>query len=182
MKFNELLKKNKNKKVTPSKPRNFVAKNAMATTSGAGAHKDKKKAMKQGDIKHKNKEFAEGLSTRLAEAVEQSKIGQLEQTLAKLEKMTPMIEKISKENHYVFEQIESEVTDIYNELEALGDSSEAIDLKDTVDEAINHIRRANGAVYTIENTVKNLIRTVNYSIDDLRDEENFESRFGVSND
>ena len=41
-----------------TKPRNFVAKNAAATTSGAGAHKDKKKAMKQGDTKHKGKEPA----------------------------------------------------------------------------------------------------------------------------
>jgi hypothetical protein len=40
-----------------AKPRNFVAKNAAATTSGAGAHKDKKKAAKQGDVKHKNKEM-----------------------------------------------------------------------------------------------------------------------------
>jgi hypothetical protein len=39
--------------VPASKPRNFVAKNA--TTSGAGAHKDKKKAEKQGDTKHKAK-------------------------------------------------------------------------------------------------------------------------------
>jgi hypothetical protein len=38
------------------KPRNFVAKNAVQ--SGAGAHKDKKKAQKQGDTKHKNKEPA----------------------------------------------------------------------------------------------------------------------------
>jgi hypothetical protein len=45
------------KKPAP-KPRNFVAKNA--TTSGAGAHKDKKKAMKQGDTKHKKAEMAEG--------------------------------------------------------------------------------------------------------------------------
>ena len=37
------------------KPRNFVAKNAVQ--SGAGAHKDKKKAAKQGDIKHKSKAF-----------------------------------------------------------------------------------------------------------------------------
>lgn len=37
--------------IPASKPRNFVAKNA--TTSGAGAHKDKKKAEKQGDVKHK---------------------------------------------------------------------------------------------------------------------------------
>ena len=40
-----------------AKPRNFVAKNAAATTSGAGAHKDKKKAAKQGEVKHKNKEM-----------------------------------------------------------------------------------------------------------------------------
>jgi hypothetical protein len=46
-------------KAEAPKPRNFVAKNAINT--GAGAHKDKKKAAKQGDTKHKNKlEFAEG--------------------------------------------------------------------------------------------------------------------------
>lgn len=35
------------------KPRNFVAKNAPK--AGAGAHKDKKKAMKRGEQKHKGK-------------------------------------------------------------------------------------------------------------------------------
>jgi len=34
-----------------TKPRNFVAKNAKM--GGAGQHKDKKKAEKQGDVKHK---------------------------------------------------------------------------------------------------------------------------------
>lgn len=34
-----------------NKPRNFVAKNAKM--GGAGQHKDKKKAEKQGDVKHK---------------------------------------------------------------------------------------------------------------------------------
>jgi hypothetical protein len=43
----------KQETIPTSKPRNFVAKNA--TTSGAGAHKDKKKAEKQGDTKHKAK-------------------------------------------------------------------------------------------------------------------------------
>ena len=43
-------------KVDANKPRNFVAKNAKM--GGAGAHKDKKKAAKQGDVKHK-KPFAE---------------------------------------------------------------------------------------------------------------------------
>lgn len=39
--------------IPASKPRNFVAKNQK--TAGAGAHKDKKKAAKQGDVKHKGK-------------------------------------------------------------------------------------------------------------------------------
>ena len=43
-----------------STPRNFVAKNA-SLAGKAGQHKDKKKAEKQGDVKHKNKEYAESL-------------------------------------------------------------------------------------------------------------------------
>ena len=43
----------------PLKPRNFVAKNAMKTTSGAGAHRDKKKEQKQGNFKHKNQGVGE---------------------------------------------------------------------------------------------------------------------------
>ena len=38
-------------KIDADKPRNFVAKNAKM--GGAGQHKDKKKAEKQGDFKHK---------------------------------------------------------------------------------------------------------------------------------
>jgi len=48
------------------KPRNFVAKNAMKTTSGAGAHKDKKRAEKQGDVKHKQKQFEQGVAEEKA--------------------------------------------------------------------------------------------------------------------
>jgi len=51
MKLYEII--SESKKVEAPKPRNFVAKNAVSTTSGAGAHKDKKKAEKQGDFKHK---------------------------------------------------------------------------------------------------------------------------------
>ena len=41
-----------------SKPRNFVSKNAKM--GGAGAHKDKKRAAKQGDVKHKKQDVDEG--------------------------------------------------------------------------------------------------------------------------
>ena len=44
--------------VPASKPRNFVAKNQK--TAGAGAHKDKKRSAKQGDVKHKKQEVEEG--------------------------------------------------------------------------------------------------------------------------
>jgi len=64
-------KKDRRDPIRTIKPRNFVAKNASATTSGAGAHKDKKKAMKQGEVKHKKAEYAEhleqALKKRLAE-------------------------------------------------------------------------------------------------------------------
>lgn len=49
------MNEGKTVKQQPQKPRNFVAKNAINT--GAGAHKDKKKAMKQGDVKHKGKQL-----------------------------------------------------------------------------------------------------------------------------
>jgi hypothetical protein len=55
MKIRELLEA-RSVKLDTTKPRNFVAKNAK--TGGAGAHKDKKKAVKQGDAKHKKKELA----------------------------------------------------------------------------------------------------------------------------
>ena len=47
-----------------SKPRNFVAKNA-SLAGKAGQHKDKKKAEKQGDVKHKNKEYSESVAERV---------------------------------------------------------------------------------------------------------------------
>ena len=53
------------KKAEESKPRNFVAKNAK--TAGAGAHKDKKKAEKQGDLKHKKEKVPMDESEQLSE-------------------------------------------------------------------------------------------------------------------
>jgi hypothetical protein len=49
MKILEII--TESKKEEAPKPRNFVAKNAKM--GGAGQHKDKKKAEKQGDVKHK---------------------------------------------------------------------------------------------------------------------------------
>jgi hypothetical protein len=59
MKIRDIIIESKTVKVEPQKPRNFVAKNAMATTSGAGAHRDKKKEQKQGYEKHKGQGVSE---------------------------------------------------------------------------------------------------------------------------
>lgn len=52
MKIIDIIQEAKDSNTVP-KPRNFVAKHQK--TSGSGAHKDKKKAEKQGDFKHKKK-------------------------------------------------------------------------------------------------------------------------------
>jgi len=63
------------KEVVPSsKPRNFVAKNA--TTGGAGAHVDKKRAQKQGKEKHK-KPFAESADEYTTEKQIETRIRQI---------------------------------------------------------------------------------------------------------
>jgi hypothetical protein len=46
--------------IPATKPRNFVAKNQK--TAGAGPHKDKKRAGARGDIKHKAKQYEEGVA------------------------------------------------------------------------------------------------------------------------
>ena len=51
--------------IPSSKPRNFVAKNQK--TAGAGAHKDKKRAEKQGDVKHKSQLTPEAFSQAAAD-------------------------------------------------------------------------------------------------------------------
>jgi hypothetical protein len=75
-------KKNKVASIEPSKPRNFVAKNAI--NAGAGAHKDKKKAMKQGDVKHKKLDYAESLELRLAQKLSEEKIDEFLPVLARM--------------------------------------------------------------------------------------------------
>ena len=58
----QIVTSSTDKKVPATTPRNFVAKNAK--TGGAGAHKDKKKAEKQGSAKHK-KPYMEALQAQL---------------------------------------------------------------------------------------------------------------------
>jgi hypothetical protein len=82
-------KKHRVASVEPSKPRNFVAKNAKM--GGAGAHKDKKKAAKQGDVKHKKNAMSEAISTGNPEA--DKKIAELEEHLQSMLEIEMLVER-----------------------------------------------------------------------------------------
>jgi hypothetical protein len=154
------------KEIKTEKPRNFVAKNAKM--GGAGAHKDKKKAAKQGDVKHKSKELAEA---------DGNKIQQIEAMISQLEQLMPAVMQLQK-NHYEFEAIEDEIIGLTDPVSQLSDSSARVDMKDAMENAVESIRKANAAVYEIEKALKYLIKSANYSLDDARDEAEYESRFG----
>ena len=67
-------KKDRRDPIRTIKTKNPVAKNASAAIGGgaAGTHKDKKKAMKQGEVKHKKAEYAEHLESLLSNAITES--------------------------------------------------------------------------------------------------------------
>ena len=155
------------KKLPAEKPRNFVAKNAKM--GGAGAHKDKKKAEKQGNVKHKQKV--------VDEADAGNKITQLESLISELEQLLPAVTKAQK-NHFEFEEMEAEVNAIAEAAKQLSDRSSTVDIVDAVEAAVGHMRQANAAIYNIEKTLKNLIKHTSYSLDDARDEAQYEDRFG----
>ena len=70
-------KKDRRDPIRTIKTKNPVAKAHQTVGSGSGAHKDKKKAMKQGEVKHKKAEYAESYETRLAQQLNELSIDTL---------------------------------------------------------------------------------------------------------
>ena len=153
------------KKTDASKPRNFVAKNAKM--GGAGKMQDKSKTIPRKE-KHKQKEVVEA---------EGNKVQQIEAMISQLEQLMPAVMKLQK-NHYEFEAIEDEIGSLTEPVSQLSDSSARVDLEDSMETAVESIRKANAAVYEIEKALKYLIKSANYSLDDARNEAEYESRFG----
>ncbi len=74
--------------IPASKPRNFVAKNQK--TAGAGAHKDKKKAEKQGDVKHKKQYIP---TEDISEISDTTKSSYKEKAKAQVKELEPWTKK-----------------------------------------------------------------------------------------
>lgn len=106
-------KKHRVAHIEPSKPRNFVAKNAIQ--GGAGIHKDKKKAMKQGDSKHK-KNYAEHLQSML-EIEMLSETRQINETgldpVRRMKAIQFIVSKTGWERNYVELASDEELMDLY---------------------------------------------------------------------
>ena len=153
------------KKTDASKTRNYVAKNAKM--GGAGKMQDKSKTIPRKE-KHKQKEVVEA---------EGNKVQQIEAMISQLEQLMPAVMKLQK-NHYEFEAIEDEIGSLTEPVSQLSDSSARVDLEDSMETAVESIRKANAAVYEIEKALKYLIKSANYSLDDARNEAEYESRFG----
>jgi hypothetical protein len=155
-------------KTTASKPGNPIAvAHQKHGGSKSGAHKDKTKVIPRNE-KHKQKEISEA---------DGNKVQQIEAMISQLEQLAPAVMKLQK-NHYEFEAIEDEITSLTEPVSQLSDSSARVDLQDAMETAVESIRNANAAVYEIEKTLKSLVKHANYSLDDARDEAEYESRFG----
>jgi hypothetical protein len=87
-------KKDRRDPIRTIKTKNPVAKAHQTVGTGSGAHKDKKRAMKQGEVKHKNQEYAESLQDRLNAVLAESAVKDLRTELAdKYRELAPGIEK-----------------------------------------------------------------------------------------
>jgi hypothetical protein len=103
-------KKDRRDPIRTIKAKNPVAKNANKAIGGgaAGAHKDKKKAAKQGDVKHKKAEYAESLQNKLDAVLAEGFFGDIKQSFA-----TGMVDKLKKaipaqyHKHYDFDSVKS---------------------------------------------------------------------------
>jgi hypothetical protein len=130
-------------KVPATKPRNFVAKNAKM--GGAGQHKDKKKAVKQGDQKHKKP---------LAENVDN-----LEIALQQARQITKMI------------KYDDTVTDIIVKIQALAEkfNIDATDIRYAIDDVYEAKHKLESVVYGLDEIFEDAVRNARNAADDEED-------------
>jgi exonuclease VII small subunit len=146
--------------VPSSKPRNFVVKNQK--TAGAGAHKDKKRAEKQGDVKHKAKQFTESEETRDRSSI-QKEISELEKRIDVVRSATDKAKNITREVKYF------DFTDIIVRIQTLAETAgvDMSDFESKVDEVQEAVNAVESAVYGLDDVFVDLYRTLETRLSDL---------------
>lgn len=149
------------KEIKTEKPRNFVAKNAKM--GGAGAHKDKKKAEKQGDVKHKQKAFAE--------ENESVNIPEMQKQLAELQNRQEVLRNAVEEARKITTEIKYDDTamTIVNRIQELAGKTEISEqeIKWAVNEVMEKARELESAVYKLDDAFTDAYREIKYKAEEL---------------
>lgn len=146
--------------IPSSKPRNFVVKNQK--TSGAGVHKDKKKAQKQGDQKHKGRQFNEAEEVRDPKSIQQE-INELEKQIDIVRDATNKAKNITREVKYF------DFTDIVVRIQMLAEKAgvDMSDFESKVDDVNEAVRAVESAVYGLDDVFVDMYRTLETRLSDL---------------
>jgi predicted nucleic acid-binding Zn-ribbon protein len=146
--------------IPTSKPRNFVVKNQK--TSGAGVHKDKKKAVKQGDQKHKNRQFTEAEEIRDRSSI-QKEISELEKQIDTVRSATNKAKNITREVKYF------DFTDIIVRIQTLAETAgvDMAEFESKVGEVQEAVNAVESAVYGLDDVFVDLYRTLETRLSDL---------------
>lgn len=146
--------------IPASKPRNPVVRQQQ--TSGAGAHKDKKRAAKQGDVKHKNKQFTEAAEVRTQQTI-QKEINELDKRIDVIRDAANRAKKITTEVKY-FDFVDI-IVRVQQLAEKAGvDMSEFDSKVSDVNEAISAVE---SAVYGLDDVFVELYRDLENRKSDL---------------
>jgi ATP-dependent protease HslVU (ClpYQ) ATPase subunit len=167
-------------KIPASKPRNPVVKNMSKT--GTQVHKDKKRAEKQGDVKHKGrKDYAEHLKrllvNQLSENYRLSEINTprdakgIQQKLAELNLEKETLEVAVNKARQITRGIKYEppAHNIVSELKNLADkvNVDPRQFKYLEDEVFEAQRALEAAVYGLDDVFVELYRTISNQIEEL---------------
>lgn len=146
------------------KPRNPVAHAAQKVAKGSGPHKDKKKADKQGDAKHKKE-----LATMEAEGVRD--VGTLQTELQDLQKQHGMLENAVAKARKITSAIkhESATNDIIVQIKGLAEQVglDDRDLGYLVDEVMTKEGELQSAVFALDDVFTDKLRELSSRIDEL---------------
>jgi hypothetical protein len=179
------------KKIERSKPRNFVAKNMGKASSGAGAHKDKKKAEKQGDVKHKNKfnykkdDWSQDFEGRMKQGVSEEggeiNIADMQKQLAELENRKDTLRHAVQEARKITTEIKYDdtVMGIVTKIQELADKVgvDATDIKYAIQEVQEKANELESAIYALDDAFTDAYRDADnkaaeleYEIDDYQNQ------------
>lgn len=119
--------------------------------------------------------FAELLERTLAEAeIQPLSREELDSNLASAEQLASEFSLVSKQNHYVLNQVEAEIGSLVSRMDGLDDRY-ASDIRSALESAVEAIRAADAAVFQVEREIRAQAQRIGWDIHDADTAEISES-------